>query len=157
MTDRQAGGRGDLSRGSRTAGKGTATPVRLSADSRSLVNLALFVAGPLIWTSHFLIVYLVAEAGCSGDGGGLNLFDPPVPTTVTLAATAVGAIASLVTARWSYRRWRGTRKETSENGTDLHLTDGAALAFGGYLLSLLAFIVVLFVGLPALVVPACAP
>ena len=39
----------------------------------------MFVAGPVIWSVHFLLVYLVTEAGCSGDGPGLRLFDPPVP------------------------------------------------------------------------------
>jgi uncharacterized protein (DUF2267 family) len=45
----------------------------------------MFVAGPVIWSVHFMLVYLVVEAGCSGDGPGLRLFDPPVPTVVTLA------------------------------------------------------------------------
>ncbi|MDQ4145306.1 MAG: hypothetical protein M3198_16505 [Actinomycetota bacterium] len=37
----------------------------------------------------------MAEAGCTGDGPGLQLFDPPVPTIVTLAAAAVAAVACL--------------------------------------------------------------
>jgi hypothetical protein len=127
--------------GSRTAGEGTPFAVDVSADRRARWALAMFVAGPLIWSAHFLLVYLIVEAGCSGDGPGLRLFDPPVPKVATLAATAAAAAAALACARWSYRRWRAD--------------GGGMLAFAGFLLSLLSVVVVLAVGLPALVLPSC--
>jgi hypothetical protein len=74
--------------GSRTAGEGTPFAVDVSRDRRSRWALFMFVSGPVIWSVHFMLVYLVTEAGCSGDGPGLRLFDPPVPAAVTLAATA---------------------------------------------------------------------
>ena len=98
----------------------------------------VFLAGPVTWFVHFMVVYLVAEAGCTGDGPGLALFDPPVPAVVTLAATAVAAAACLAFAWWGHRC----------------LVDhppGDSLAFAGFLLSLLSSVAVLFVGLPALV------
>jgi hypothetical protein len=147
--------------GSTTAVSGTPLAVDVSRDRRARITFVVFLAGPVIWSVHFVLVYLVTEAGCTGDGPGLVLFDPPVPTVVTLAATAVAAVASLGFAAWAYRRWRATSQEpAADEASDLSggLEDrnrGGTLAFAGFLLSLLSFVTVLFVGLPALVLPAC--
>jgi hypothetical protein len=138
--------------GSRTAVDGTPFAVGLSLDRRARTTIAMFLAGPVIWSAHFLLVYLVAEAGCTGDGPGLRLFDPPVPTVVTLVATAVAALACLASATWSYRRWRASQHEAGDLGQPGR---GGSLAFAGFLLSLLGMVTVLFVGLPALALPAC--
>ena len=147
--------------GSRTAGEGTPFAVDVSRDRRARWPLFMFVSGPLIWSVHFLLVYLVTEAGCSGDGPGLELFDPPVPEAVTLAATAAAAAAALACATWWYRRWRASEHEpAADEAADLagghtHRDRGGTLAFAGFLLSLLSVVTVLFVGLPALVLPSC--
>jgi hypothetical protein len=147
--------------GSRTAGEGTPFAVDVSGDRPARWALAMFVAGPVIWSIHFMLVYLVTEAGCSGDGPGLRLFDPPVPKVVTLAATAAAAAAALGCATWWYRRWQASDHEpVVDEATDLagDLTDhdrGGTLAFTGFLLSLLSVVTILFVGLPALVLPSC--
>jgi hypothetical protein len=141
--------------GSRTAGEGTPFAVDVSGDRRARWALAMFVAGPLIWSAHFLLVYLIVEAGCSGDGPGLRLFDPPVPKVATLAATAAAAAAALACAGWSYRRWRaGTSEPAADEAADL-AGRGGTLAFAGYLLSLLSVVTILAVGLPALLLPSC--
>ena len=152
--------------GSRTAAEGTPFAVDVSRDRRARFALAMFVAGPVIWSVHFLLVYLVVEAGCSGDGPGLALFDPPVPKVVTLAATAFAALAALACAGWSWRRWRTDADEAAADeaaadeaaGIAGGLSDrdrGGTLAFAGFLLSLLSVVTILFVGLPALVLPSC--
>jgi hypothetical protein len=121
----------------------------------------MFVAGPVIWSVHFLLVYLVTEAGCSGDGPGLTLFDPPVPRVVTLAVTAAAVAAALACAGWSWRRWRASGAEAAaEAAADLagghqDRDRGGTLAFAGFLLSLLSVVTIVFVGLPALVLPSC--
>ena len=48
--------------GSRTAPEGTPFAVDVSRDRRARFALAMFVAGPVIWSVHFLLVYLVTEA-----------------------------------------------------------------------------------------------
>ena len=143
--------------GSRTAGEGTPFAVDVSGDRRARWALAMFVAGPLIWSAHFLLVYLIVEAGCSGDGPGLRLFDPPVPKVVTLAATAAAAGAALACAGWSYRRWRASEHEpAADEASDHQDRDrGGTLAFAGCLLSLLSVMTILAVGLPALFVSSC--
>lgn len=169
MSRRDARGDGPSDRGpsagSRTGREGTAVAVDVSRDRRARVTLVMFVAGPVIWSVHFMLVYLVVEAGCSDAGPGLRLFGPPVPTLVTLAATVVAALACVVSAAWAYRRWRASHREQAADhategagapGDGLELTDwGGSLAFAGFLLSLLGLVTVLFVGLPALVLPSC--
>lgn len=131
--------------------------VDVSTNRRTKTLIVLLLAGPLIWSLHFLLVYFVVEAGCTGGGPGLDRFAPPVPTVVTLAATAVAALACLATAAWGYRRWRADQREHAQ-GSGLEPPDtGGSLAFAGFLLSLLGFVTVLFVGLPALFLPACGP
>ncbi|MEX0658184.1 MAG: hypothetical protein WD080_03540 [Egibacteraceae bacterium] len=114
--------------------------------------MVLFLAGPVILIVHFLLVYLVVEAGCTGEGPGLRVFRPPVAGVVTLGATAVAAVACLASALLAYRRWR------TDCGPEGHAPDApphSALAFAGFVLSLLGVVTILFVGLPALVLPAC--
>jgi hypothetical protein len=142
--------------GSRTAGEGTPFAVDVSRDRRARWPMFMFVSGPVIWSVHFLLVYLVTEAGCSGDGPGLRLFDPPVPKAVTLATTAAAAAATLGCATWWYRRWRASEHEPAADlAGDLDEDRGGTLAFTGFLLSLLSVVTILFVGLPALVLPSC--
>jgi hypothetical protein len=147
--------------GSRTAAAGTPFAVDVSMDRRARWALAMFVAGPVIWSVHFMVVYLVTEAGCSGDGPGLALFDPPVPKVVTLVVTAAAAVAALACARSSWRRWRaGASVPAADEADDLadglgHWDRGGTLALAGFLLSLLSVVTILFVGLPALVLPSC--
>jgi hypothetical protein len=131
-----------------TAAKGTPAAVDVTVDPRTRTTVVVFLAGPVILIVHFLVVYLVVEAGCTGDGPGFTLFDPPVPALATLAATAVAALACCGSAWWGYRRWR-----SAPAGEDL--VDHQPLAFVGFLMSLLALVTVLFVGLPALVLEAC--
>ena len=143
--------------GSRTAAGGTPFAVDVSRDRRARFALAMFVAGPVIWSVHFLLVYLVTEAGCSGDGPGLTLFDPPVPRVVTLAVTAAAVAAALACAGWSWRRWRASGAEAAADlaGGHQDRDRGGTLAFAGFLLSLLSVVTIVFVGLPALVLPSC--
>jgi hypothetical protein len=133
--------------GATTAAQGTARAVDVSTSRSTVATVVVFLAGPVLWSVHFMVVYLAVEAGCTGDGPGLDLFDPPVPTVLTLAATVVAALACLGTAAWAHRRWRGQPDEDH----------GGSLAFAGFLLSLLGLVSILLVGLPALVLPACAP
>ena len=143
--------------GDRTATEGTAVAVDVSRHRLARTTWVAFLGGPVTWLVHFMLVYLVVEAGCSGDGPGLRLFDPPVPSVVTLAATALAAIVTLGMARWGYKRWASSAEgPAADDAGDLSgpLADrdrGGTLAFAGFLLSMLSFVGVLFVGLPALV------
>ena len=147
--------------GAATSSSGTPVPVDTSIDRQARTALIVFLIGPILWATHFGIVYLVAEAGCTGAGMGLRFLDPPVPTIVAVVATVVAGIACLGTAWWAYRRWRAVASRTADEdaavrtglpGDDVR---GGTLEFAGFLLSLLSFVSVLMVGLPALALTPC--
>lgn len=129
------------SRGGSTSQDGTPVPVDTGLPRGALLTYTLLLAGPLIWSAHFFLVYFVSELGCTADGGGLEVFDAPVPSVVTIVTTAVAALACLAAAWWSQRRARHDEKPM--------------VLRAGALLSLLGFVTVLFVGAPAVVFPAC--
>lgn len=133
-----------------TAARGTAAPVDVAVDPRARNAVAVLLAGPIVAVLHFAVVYLVTEAGCTGDGPGLDALDPPVPVVVTVVATVVAALLCCATALWAHRRWRDPRTPVSGG-----LVDHEPMSFVGFLLSLMALVTVLLVGLPALVLEAC--
>lgn len=147
--------------GSTTAVGGTPMGVDVTRDRRARVIWVVFLAGPVIWLTHFMVVYIAAEAGCTGDGPGLEAFDPPVPTNLTIVATVVAALGCLWTAAWAWRRWRHRPRTqpwgvTDDLAADLEQVDrDGLLALAGFLLSVLSFVSVLLVGLPAFALPAC--
>ena len=140
-------------RGGTTGVTGTPFAVDVAGDRQSRDIWVVLLGGPVVWLAHFMVVYLTAEAGCTGDGTGLELFDPPVPTVVTLVATAVACIACLGFAAWGYRRWSTAPRSDADQGD--HGGGRGPLAFVGFLLSLLSFLAILFVGLPAFFLGPC--
>ena len=143
--------------GGSTHRQGTAAAVPMPTSTRARTTIALFLAGPVLWSAHFMVVYLVVEAGCTGSGPGLSVLDPPVPTVVTFVATILAAAASGASAFLSYRRWRADRPATDDR-TDLRAPEAVAtLAFMGVLLGLLGVVTILFVGAAGLFLPACLP
>lgn len=130
----------------------------------------MFTAGPVTWFVHFMVVYLVAEAGCTGDGPGFDVFDPPVPVVTTIVATVVAVAICAMAAVWGWRRWRSSVRSIENAHPEADASDGvpgstadafdagqrsASLAFAGALLSLFSIVAVLFTGAPALVLGPC--
>lgn len=147
--------------GGTTQTSGTPMAVDMASAPSTRLALAMFVAAPTIWFTHFMVVYLVAEAGCTGGGPGLSLLDPPVPAVVTLVATAVAVAGCAWVTWWEYREWRGGRRLGARDtpggppgGTDLD-PDEKPLAFAGVLIGLISAVSVLFVGLPAIWLTGC--
>lgn len=140
-------------------------PVELGIDRRARANWVVFTAGPVIWFGHFMLVYLVAEAGCTGDGPGLERLDPPVPVITTLVATVIAVALCAAAARWGWRWWRdgshrATPHVTSDDGTEVipAVTPSprdVSLGFAGAILSLFSLVAVLFTAAPALVLGPC--
>ncbi len=143
--------------GGRTAVGGTPMAVDVSRDRLTRIGWVVFLGGPAIWFSHFMVVYLVAEAGCTGGGPGLRAFNPPVPSVVTLVATVVAAVGCLAFTAWAHRRWTAARHGLAADspgvlsGHHEERDRGGTLALASLLLALFSFLAVLFVGLPALV------
>ncbi|MDQ4029050.1 MAG: hypothetical protein M3214_13540 [Actinomycetota bacterium] len=151
---------GPIGGGATTGVGGTPVPVDVARDRPARVYWVVVLAGPVIWFVHFMIVYLLAEAGCTGDGPGLDVFDPPVPTILTLAATAVAMLACVAFGVWGYRWW-SLRRGASAAAADDRPEDASAVqnrasaGFAGLLLSSLSFFSILLVGVPAIVLRPC--
>ncbi len=157
MTDASRRGERSGADGAMTSEGGTPVAVDVSRDRLTRVGWVVFLGGPVVWLTHFMVVYLVAEAGCTGDGPGLRAFDPPVPAAVTLGATGLAAVGCLAFATWAYRRWVASREGVAADdagelsGRHAERDRGGTMAFASLLLSLFSFVAVLFVGVPALV------
>lgn len=138
-----------------TSPEGTPVAVDVTRDREARITWVVLLAGPIIWAAHFTVVYLVAEAGCTGAGRGLRRLDPPVPTTVTIVATVVALAACLGVAGWAWRRMRGglPQGEAADEAPAQHRH--RELAFVGLLLALVSGAAVLFAGAPALVLTSC--
>jgi hypothetical protein len=147
--------------GGSTAADGTPVPVDLTLDRRSRRNWAVFLAGPVIWFSHFMVVYLAAEAGCTGDGPGLEVLDPPVPVVATLVATVVAVALCAAATWWGWRWWQEGRTTTGDGRRDRSTSTlddegrSASLGFAGTILSAFSLLAVLFTAAPALVLGPC--
>lgn len=114
---------------------------RIPDNPSTLRDWAVLLGGPAIWISHFMAVYLVAEAGCEGLG-----LTEDVVVVFAVVATAVAAMACGFLARVAQRR----RSVGQEWKLDL--------ASGGFLLAIGSVMGVLAVGAPALVLtPVCSP
>ncbi len=115
-------------------------PIEQIPDTPStLRNWAELLGGPAIWISHFMIVYLVAEAGCAALDLGEGVLVAFTVVATVIAVLACGALA------WSTRR----RMQTGDEWT-------IDFASGGFLLSIGSAFGVLVVGAPALVLsPVC--
>ena len=144
--------------GGTTATSGTPFAVDMARDRHTRRMWGILLGGPVLWIGHFMLVYLVAEAGCSGDGPGLELFDPPVPRTATLVATALAAAACILLAIRCLHGWRqATAQATGDDDPD-DIGKGAGhgtIPFAGFLLSAFSMLAIVSVGLPAAFLPAC--
>lgn len=141
--------------GALTGASGTPKAVDVSGDRGARRIWLVLLGGPLVWLAHFAVTYLVAEAGCTGSGPGLEAFDPPAPRIVTVAATAIAlALCALVAVRAASVRRRAGRGETRPIGT-LAEDPARLLATVGMLLAGISATAVLFAGLLTPLLPGC--
>ncbi len=125
---------------------------RSSPDRGGLVWV-LFLAGPVIWFLHFIIVYLMVEAGCAADRYDAELAGLPALSFVTVALTVVATAVALELARRARRMWRARATDPDDwlAGDDRN----AGLALAGALLGVMSAAAILFVGVPAVVLQPC--
>lgn len=117
----------------------------------------LFLAGPTIWFTYFILVYALAEVLCkplAGDAGAAGL---PLISIITVVATVVAALLAAAAAVVAYRRWQATRTAPDASAEDQERASmgGNALVLSGFLLSVLFTIAVVLTGAPALVLRPC--
>lgn len=135
----------------------------MSDTPRAAANVwVLFLAGPVIWSLHFVSVYVVAEAVCATGGFDARVVGLRVLSFITVAATLIAVAAIAFFAAHAWRRWRdghvasGTGAPRDEPGpADEVGHNETVLALGGVLLGAVFFVAVLFVGVPALFLQSC--
>lgn len=103
------------------------------------------LAGPLIWSLHFLAVYLPSEAVCTSVEPGAPSLAAPGFMTFVLVATVVAALASLGAALHSWRRSRDGALDAPSR----------AVAWVGTLLAIGSCLSVVAVGLPVMFLDGC--
>lgn len=138
--------------GELTSPSGTPFPVDITRDLQSRMQWVVLLAGPVIWLTHFTVVYLVAEAGCNGGGDGLEVFAPPVPAWTTLVATLVAVPACLAVAWWGWNRIPGGPRGEAATDANAHERH-RVLSTIGSLLALISLAAVLFVAATAVWLP----
>lgn len=117
------------------------------------------LAGPVLWSVHFLVSYLLVETLCR-TGPSVKILGGSGISFIVIALTALALIATGLFSWRSYRGWRdrhagrSLRGELSETS---HWFEGPAdfMYFSGFLLSVLFAATILMVGLPALFLHPC--
>jgi hypothetical protein len=124
----------------------------LSTTRRPAVGI---VGPPVLWSVHFLFVYVFVSLACVWGWGGLALLGiGAIEWVVALATVLIGAAIVLL----GLRGWRETAAAEPDRGGD---GDGAAAgrrrfsARMAVLMSGLFLVAILLVGLPTLVRPSC--
>lgn len=132
-------------------------PARQETDSRMLWIQLL--AGPTLWSLHFLLSYLIVETFCQA-GWNLNILGIGGLSFIVIVLTLLAVVAAVLFALRSYRGWRAIhadrrlRDEFREGASWFEGTSDFML-FTGFLLSVLFAATILMVGLPALFLQPC--
>jgi hypothetical protein len=114
----------------------------------AFVPLLLYMtAGVLIWTAYFLATYGAVGVGCARNLGAARLFGIPLLPLGVGAATvvALAATAAMMVAAW--RRYG--RKQRASDSTR------SFVAFTAMVLAVLAFVAIVWNGIPALLLHDC--
>ncbi len=119
-----------------------------SAQRRSLAIAAL--AGPLAWSTYFLVGYSLAEAACRLPLLTRTLFGLAPVAFAVVALTAATTIIALYAGWLAYAHWRRLSRPAGQDAD----TD-RFLAVSGILLNGLFAFVTIATGVPALVLSPC--
>jgi hypothetical protein len=119
----------------------------MAAARDTIGTFASILAAPTIWAAHFFLIYGAQTLICTGPEaparGGLLL-----PIDVALTATALSGLLYLMTSR---RPSRQAHQATEGAGRSLFWRDTPVA------LATLAMLGVLWVAVPPILLPACAP
>jgi hypothetical protein len=133
--------------------------VRTGQETNSRGVWIQLLAGPVLWSVHFLLSYLVVEAACQA-GWNPGILGMNGLSLIVVGFTVLAVIGTLLFALQSYRGWRA--KHTDRNLRDQFRESRGwfegpidFMYFCGLLLSVLFAIVILMVGLPALFLQPC--
>ena len=117
------------------------------------------LGGPVLWSAHFLASYAWVEFACRVR---LLVFHSTILGLTVLSwsfliLTFIAVLATLYIGWSAYRSWRQLKGTQQTNELDSWRVESRRfMAMSGILLSALFSLVILFSGLPALVLAPCA-
>lgn len=117
-----------------------------------------FLGGPVLWIAHFLATYSWVEFACRANLLVLDstLLGLTVLSWSVLGLTLSAMLAALYVGWLSYQSWRRIKRLQGPDGPEIwRLLSTRFMAFSGTFLSALFALVILFTGLPVLVLEPC--
>jgi uncharacterized membrane protein len=118
---------------------------REPAEHRFGATTFLLTGGLLIWMANFMFVYVFAALACARGFATMHFFGIGIVPLITTLASIAASVATGLLCRSSIRKRAG-------QGEDEH---GAFIRFVTYATCLLAFVALVWIALPSLVVDAC--
>jgi len=117
------------------------------------------LAGPVLWSVHFLVSYLIVEAACQA-AWNFSILGIQGLSFVVIVLTVLAVLGTVLFAFRSYRGWRDIHSDRRFRDQFRESTgwfEGPVdfMYFSGFLLSVLFAVVILMVGLPALFLQPC--
>jgi hypothetical protein len=113
-----------------------------TARTESIGKLLIWLAAPTVWATHFLVMYAAETLICTAGSSGGRYF---IPVAVVATAVAVASLLYLMTRRLV---WIRPNDPTAGDGSLFLQATSIAL-------SAVSMLAVLWVALPALLLPAC--
>jgi hypothetical protein len=123
-------------------------------------SLFSLIAGPLVWTVHFLTLYILTAIACAQGFFDQEILGIRVVPLVGGAATLVAVALILDGGVLAYRRWRGMPADGEPAPLPPHDSNDVAsrrrfMAYAGLLLSGLALIATVWETLPIVFFATC--
>ncbi len=117
------------------------------------------LAGPILWSVHFLVSYLLVEASCHA-GWNFSILGFNGLSFIVIVLTLLAVIGTALFSLSSYRGWRSIH---AERNLREQFRDGSRwfegpvdfMYLSGLLLSILFALVILLTGIPALFLQPC--
>lgn len=128
-------------------------------EQRSWMIWLQLLAGPILWSLHFIIGYLLVEAFCQA-GWSFMILGVNGISFIVILLTVLALIGTALFAFKSYRSWRTFNpdhnlKNEFRDSSKWFEEPAEFMYFSGFLLTLLFAAVILMVGLPTLFLHPC--
>ena len=123
-------------------------------------SLFSLIAGPLVWTAHFLSLYVFTAIACAHGFFEDELFGVRIVPLVGGAITVIAVALILDALVLSFRRWRGRPFDGETAPLPPHDSNDVAsrrrfMAYAGVLLSGIALIATIWETLPIVYFASC--
>jgi hypothetical protein len=134
-------------------------PEMVSRKGRSWMLGFQLLAGPILWSFHFIVGYLLIEVFCRA-GWNFQILGMNGLSFLVIALTVLAVLGAILFGVTSYRGWRevnpgGSLWDQLRNTSRWSDEPTEFVYFSGFLLSVFFAITIVMVGLPALFLHPC--